>query len=332
MSKYKVVITDSNYQDTDIEKKILNKIDAKLTLSQCKSSEEVIKEAKGADGLLNQYAPITKEVFNQLGNLKVVARYGIGIDTIDVEAATEKGVAVVNVPSYCEEEVSDHTVALLLCCLRKINLYDREVKNGHWDWKAGIPIKRLKGKTLGIIALGKIAREVIDKIKPFGFQVIAYDPYISKEVFDGLGITQADNLKDLLIKADVVCVHAPLTRKTKHLIGEHELEMMKSEAVLINTSRGGVVDNEALYQALREGQIAMAGLDVLEEEPPLTPISENPLVELDNIILTPHAAWYSKEAVIELRTKASQGVAKVLIGEKPKGLVNEEIAKQMNLK
>lgn len=332
MSKYKVVITDSNYQDTDIEKKILNKIDAKLTLSQCKSSEEVIEEAKGADGLLNQYAPITKEVFNQLEDLKVVARYGIGIDTIDVEAAVDKGVAVVNVPSYCEEEVSDHTVALLLCCLRKINLYDREVKNGHWDWKTGIPIKRLKGKTLGVIALGKIARKVVDKIKPFGFQVISYDPYISKEVFDGLGITQANNLKDLLIKADVVCVHAPLTRKTKHLIGEHELEMMKSEAVLINTSRGGVVDNEALYQALREGQIAMAGLDVLEEEPPLTSISENPLVELDNIILTPHAAWYSEEAVIELRTKAAQGVAKVLTGEKPEGLVNEEIAKQMNLK
>lgn len=328
MAKYTVVITDSNYPDIEIEEEVLDEINAEVARYQCKTAKEVINVGKNADGLINQYAPITNEVFNQLDNLKVVARYGIGVDNIDIKAATRNGVAVVNVPSYCEDEVSDHALALMLNCIRRVNIYDRAIKDGNWDWQIGAPITRINNLTLGIIGLGKIGRRLAPKAKLLGFKVAGYDPYVSEKVFEKLDIERTMSLGEILERSDAVSLHVPLTEETSHLIGKEEFRRMKNHATLINTSRGAVVDNEALYEALKGGSISMAGLDVIENEPPLTPISKNKLTDLDSLVMTPHAAWYSEEALVELRTKTAQGAADLLVGQDNKGFLNREELKQ----
>lgn len=331
MATHKIIITDSNYSDTKIEEKALREINAEVTRHQCKTAKDVIRVGKGADGLLNQYAPITSEVLNQLNNLKVVARYGIGIDTIDVEAATENGVAVVNVPSYCEHEVSNHALALILNCIRKVSIFNKAIKKGKWDWKIGVPTSRINNLTLGIVGLGKIGRKLVPKARPLGFKIIGYDPHIPHDVFDELEVDRKSKLTDLLAQADVISLHVPLNEETFHLIAEKELGLMKSSAILINTSRGAVIDNKALYKILNEEKIAMAGLDVIENEPPLTSIGNNSLTKLDNIILTPHTAWYSEKSLVELRTKTAQGAADILTGQENMGLVNKQVLPQLDL-
>lgn len=321
MKTFKVYVTDFEYSSLDIEKEVIERAGGELVPCQCRTEEEIIQNCKDADALINQYAPITRNVIDQLKNCKVIARYGVGVNTIDVQAASEKGIPVCNVTDYCVDEVSDHALALLLSLARNVVKLHDSVKTGNWDFKAGIPIYRLRGRTLGLIGFGKIPRALAIKAQSLGLKVIAYDPYFSEKAALEIGIRLA-TLSEVCREADFLSVHAPLTNETKGLLGSEQFQLMNKEAYVINTSRGQVIDEDALIDALQTGQIAGAGLDVLENEP----ISkDHPLLQMDNVILHPHVAWYSEESQIELKRKTAENVANVLNGRLPDYLVNREM-------
>ncbi|MGB9757726.1 MAG: C-terminal binding protein [Candidatus Bipolaricaulaceae bacterium] len=320
--RWTVVITDYNYPDLTIEEAELARWGARVIPAQCRTPEEVLAVAEEADALISQYAPITREVIYGLKRCRALGRYGIGVDNIDVQAATERGIAVINVPSYCEEEVSDHVIAFLLAWARRIVHYTEEVRRGLWDWKTGRPIHRLQGQTLGLLGFGKIARLVARKAKALGLTIIAHDPYVPKEIFLAEGVEQVD-LDQLLQRSDFLSIHVPLTPETRHLMDDAAFGKMKPTACLINTARGGIVDREALFKALKEGRIAGACLDVTEPEPPEP---TDPLLQLPQVLWSPHVAWYSEEALVELRTKVARDIGRALNGLLPEGLVNRSLA------
>jgi len=301
--KYKVVITDAEYKSFDLEKEELNKVNAEVIVGQCKTEDEIIQIAKDADGLIVQYASITRRVIESLKKCKVIARYGIGVDSIDVEAATEHGICIVNVPEYCLDEVSDHTMALALACARKVVMLNNAVKKGIWDFKISMPIFRLKNMKLGLVGFGNIARMVSCKAQAFGMSVIVYDPYISSSVVTQKNVKKV-YLEDLLKEADIISLHLPLTKETKYMFAEKEFKLMKNTAFIINTGRGPLIKEKDLYRALKEKWIVG--------------------VKLDNIIITPHVAFYSDESLRDLQRSAAKGVAQVLKGEIPSSVVNRE--------
>jgi len=324
--KFKVVITEAEYKSFEIEKEELNEVGAELIVGQCKTEDEIIQIAKDADGLIVQCASITRRVIESLKKCKVIARYGIGVDSIDVEAATEHGICVVNVPEYCLDEVSDHTIALALACVRKVVMLDNAVKKGIWDFKIAEPIFRLKNRNLGLVGFGNIARIVSCKAQAFGMGVMAYDPYISSSVMTQNNVKKV-NLEDLLKEADIISLHLPLTKNTKYMFTEKEFKLMKDTAFLVNTGRGPLIKEEDLYKALSERWIAGAGLDVAEKEP----IDQNSdLLKLENVIITPHVAFYSEESLKDLQRSAAKGIAQVLKGEIPTSLVNKEVLEKIN--
>ncbi|MFD2368713.1 C-terminal binding protein [Brevibacillus sp. GCM10020057] len=326
--KWKVVVTDWEYADLRYEEQVLASEHITLVPAQCRTEEDVIAACRDADALINQYAPITRKVIEQLQNCKVITRYGVGVNTIDLQAATEKGICVANVPDYCMDEVADHALALLLAWKRKIVVANQAVKNGVWDFKVTQPITRLRGQTLGLVGFGKIPQALAQKVKPLGLHVVACDPFVPEAVAAELGVRLV-SLHELCVVSDIVSVHAPLTEGTKGMIGAEQFAAMKQDAIIINTSRGPVIDERALIDALLAGQIAGAALDVAEQEP-IAP--DNPLLAMDNVILTPHAAWYSEEAAAEMRSKAAMGVIDVLVhGEYPKYLVNQEVKGRVEL-
>jgi len=322
--KYKVVITDAEYKSFDLEKEELNKVNAEVIVGQCKTEDEIIQIAKDADGLIVQCASITRRVIESLKKCKVIARYGIGVDSIDIEAATEHGICVVNVQEYCLDEVSDHTMALALACVRKVVMLDNAVKKGIWDFKISAPIFRLKNMKLGLAGFGNIARMVSLKAQAFGLNVVAYDPYVPSSVMTKINVKKI-NLEDFLKEADIISLHLPLTKETKYMFAEKEFKLMKNTAFIINTGRGPLIKEKDLYRALKEKWIAGAALDVTEKEP-IDP--NNNLLKLDNIIITPHVAFYSDESLRNLQRSAAKGVAQVLKGGIPPSIVNKEVLKK----
>jgi len=314
----KVVITDCNHPSIEIERKMLSEINAELILSNCNTEEDIIKVAKDADAIINQRVSITRRVIKSLNKCKVIARYGVGVDNIDVKAATEYGIIVANVPDYCVDEVSSHTIGLILACARGIILFNRKVKEKRWGFSLAKPLFRIQGKTLGIFGLGRIGSAVAKKSIGFGLKIIACDPYVSKT---NTKIKMVD-FPQLLSESDFISINASLTDETWHSFGEDELRAMKKSAYLINTARGVIVDEKILYNALREGWIAGAGLDVLEKEPPDW---DNPLLKLDNVIFTPHSAFYSEESYIELKTRTAKAVLSVLNGKLPETIINPQV-------
>jgi len=326
MAKLKVVVTDLGYITYKYEHSQLDPLDVDLVKIDAKSEDEIIEAAHDADGILNRMAPMTRKVIESLDRCRVIARYGVGYDNVDVEAATEKGICVANVPDYCWPEVADHAAALLLSCARKTAPHDRRIRAGDWDIGASDPIYRLTGRTLGLLGFGHIAQTLVRRVRGFEFNVIAYDPYVNESVAAELGVRVVD-LDTLLAESDYVSIHAPMTPETHHIVGEAELRKMKKTAVLVNTSRGGLVDTHALAKALEEGWIANAGIDVYEDEPPPT---DHPLLQQPNAVLTGHAAWYSEDSVAELQTKAAKQVALVLAGGWPENLVNPEVRERAN--
>lgn len=243
---------------------------------------------------------------------QVVGRYGIGVDTVDLDAATDHGVPVVNVPDYCLDEVSTHAMALILSCVRKVARFDREVKEGTWDWKQGKPIHRLTDHTLGLAGFGRIPQTLVEKAAAFGLSVIAYDPYLTSDEIAEHGVRKVD-FEQLLTESDVLSVHVPLTDETRGLFDADAFEKMRSYAFIVNTARGAVLDTDALADALDAGELAGAGLDVLPEEPP----ERSPLIGRDDVVLTPHVAWYSEDALAALRRTVTNEVIGVLRGEDP---------------
>jgi D-3-phosphoglycerate dehydrogenase len=321
MSKFKVVVTDLGYPTYDHEKKVLEPVGAKLTLASCQTEEEVIKACRNADGVLLRSAPMTAHVIESIEKCKVIARYGVGVDNVDIKAATAKGIVVANVPNYCDDEVSTQAVALILALARKIVSHDKAVRNGAWDIGSTDPIYRTKGKTIGFVGMGRIGRATARKIAPFEMKMIAFDPFVKDEQVADLGIKMVD-FDTLLKTSDFVSLHAPLMAATRHTMDAKALAKMKPTAFLVNTSRGGLIDQKALISALSEKKIAGAGLDVYEVEP-LEP--DSPLKALDNVVLTDHAGWYSEESIVELQTRAAMAVAAVLSGARPESAVNPQV-------
>jgi len=319
--KPKIVITDCDHPSVEIERKILSGINLEFILSHCNTEDEVIEIAQDADGIINQYVPITRRVIESLKKCKVIARYGVGVDNVDIEAASEHKIIVANVPDYCVDEVSTHAMALILACARGITLLDRKRREKKWDFTLAKPLFRTKGKNLGLFGLGRIARMVAQKASGFGFKIIAYDPYVPK-VDEDIKLVE---FSQLLTDSDFISIHVPLTDKTRHSFRGDELKIMKKTAYLINTARGSIIDEEALYKALENKWIAGAALDVMEKEPPDW---ENSLLKLDNLIITPHISFYSEESYIELKTKVAESVLSVLKGELPRAMVTPQVVKE----
>jgi len=316
--QYKVVITDCDHDSIEEEKEELSRIGAELILVQVREEQDVIQSCHDADGIINQYSLLNRRVLENLPKCKVISRYGVGVDSIDLKAATELGIIIANVPDYCIDEVANQTIAMLLALTRKIAFFDKKVKSGQWDFRLGIPIYRAQGKILGLIGCGRIGLEVGKRIQSFGIKVIAFDPFI-KSLPEGIELKSLD---ELLSIADFISIHCPLNDSTFHLIGENEFKKMKKRPIIINTSRGSIIDEKALIWALNEGLISGAGLDVLEKEPPNL---DNPLLNMDNVILSPHVGFYSVESIKELKRRAAENVANVLTGICPKSVVNCEV-------
>jgi D-3-phosphoglycerate dehydrogenase len=318
MHPYRVVITDCDHGSIGEEKEEFSQIGVELTLVQVLREKDLIRFCKDADGLLNQYALLTQKVLENLPKCKVISRYGVGVDSVDLKAATDLGIIVANVPDYCIDEVASHTVAIMLTLARKTAFFDRKVKSNQWDFRQGTPIHRIQGKTLGLIGCGKIGLEVAKRISAFGVKVMTFDPYLEKAP-EGI---ESKDFDTVLKECDFISIHCPLNDSTRHLIGEKEFKKMEKKPLLINTSRGPIVDEKALIQALREGLLSGVGLDVLEKEPP---DSQGPLLKMENVVLSPHVGFYSVESISELKRRTAKNVADVLMGKWPGSVVNREV-------
>ena len=319
--KYKVMMTDYAWPSVEPERGVLAEIGAELIVAESGTEEEFIELAPQVDGILTCWLNVTTAVVEAAQQCKVIGRCGIGLDNIDVETATALGMVVTNVPAYCIDEVSDHTMALLLSCARNINLLDRTLRGGDWTRDVGPSLRRIRGQKLGIVGLGKIGKAVVPKAQAFGLEVLVYSPRATQEMADEHGVTLVD-FPELLAESDYITIHAPLTPETQDLLDEDAFQRMKSTAYVLNTSRGGIIEPTALYNALTTREIAGAGLDVFVEEPPQP---DDPLLTLDNVVVTPHAAFTSEESTYDLEVTAAAEVARVLIGEMPESVVNPEI-------
>ncbi len=328
MTEKKVYVTDYEYASLREEATELAKYGIGLVPKQCRTEDEVIRECQDADGLLDQYAPISRKVIESLPGLKVVARYGVGVNTVDLAAATEHGVCVLNVPDYCMDEVSNQAFALIMACQRKLVLLNEQVQQGGWDYKISKPIYRMAGQTLGLLGFGRIPKVLAKKAQAFGLKLAVYDPYVKPAVAAAYG-AELLPLDEVLRRADILSVHVPLTKDTEKLLSTREFVMMKKNAIVINTSRGPLIDEDALYEAIVHKEIAGAGLDVAVQEP-LEKASR--LRGLPNVILTPHVAWYSEESELELKTKAAHGAAEIICGYDVPNIVNREVRDRLQLK
>ncbi len=318
-----IAVADSPFPDLDPARQVLSELGASLVMADEPTLEGILKVASQADALLVTYGKITAEVIAGLEKCKVIGRFGLGVDNIDVEAATRAGIAVVYVPDYCVDEVSDHAMALLLDLARKVSFSNQLVQSGRWEMSAVAPLSRLRGRTLGLAGFGRIPRALAPKAQAFGLKVITCDPYVDKAVAGALDVEIVD-FKTLLKTSDYLSIHVPMMPETKHLFNADAFSQMKPEALIVNTARGPLVDTDALARALDAGQLAGAALDVMPVEPPP---DNSPLLGRDNVILTPHTAFYSMEALAELQTKAARGVVDVLTGKKPVYPINPDVLK-----
>ncbi len=323
MSKFRVVVTDDRFGSYDEEHEVLEAIGCSVEIYDLDDPRKAAQHLKGADGILVNMLPITADLIASMDKCRVLSRYGVGIDNIDVEAATARGIWVTRVPDYGFEEVSDHALALLLALARNIPYVDRRVREGGWNIGGEYRNHRIKGRVLGIVGFGLIGQSLNRKVASLGLsKVLVHDPYVDKKLVESKGALRVD-MDTLVRESDFISIHVPLTEETEGIIGETELRRMKAGAVLINTSRGSVVDERALTAALEAGAISGAGLDVYENEP--LPMDSR-LRDFDRVILTDHTAYYSEEAIVELKRKAALDVAAVLEGREPRYPVNRPSA------
>jgi len=320
MAKFKVVMTDDRHKTYEEEKQVLKSINADVVIANCVTAEEVIDACRDADGIMVNLAPMNAKVIEKLEKCKVIARYGVGYDNVDVEACTKRGIYATNVTDYCAEEVSDHALALLMACTRKVARRDAQVRAGKWNIGGADPIYRMAGKTFTFLGYGMIARTLHRKIKGFNFSKIqVFDPFIDAEAIKAADAEKVD-WGTALREADFISVHMPLNDSTKGIINSEAFAKMKPGAIIVNTSRGPIIEEKALIDALTSGQINSAGLDVHSKEPL---DKDSPLFEIENCVLTDHVGWYSEEAMSELKRKVAENVRDVLLGNKPKYPVNK---------
>jgi D-3-phosphoglycerate dehydrogenase len=307
-----IAVTDTVFPSLDPAKAALARLNPTYRMSKSVNAEDIVAVAKDADAVLVTYAKLTRDVLMQLTRCRAIGRFGLGVDNIDLPTAKEKGIEVNYVPDYCIREVSDHAMALLLALIRKIPLSNKLVQSGRWEMPAVVPIRRIEGTVLGLIGFGHIPRLVAPKAQAFGMKVISYDPFAKPEAFKAAAVESVD-LDTLLKTSDYVSVHAPLLQATRGMLNAAAFGKMKKGAYVVNTARGPLIDEPALVAALDSGQVGGAGLDVVAAEPLA---KDSPLLGRDNVIISPHTAFYSIEALNELQTKCATDVARVLSGEK----------------
>lgn len=315
----KVVLTDYAYDTLQPFIDVYRAANVEFIPLQCKTREEIMAATKDADAVMTHYDQIDSEVIHNMQNCKIIIRSAVGIENIDVEAATACKIPVANVPDYCIEEVSDYALLLLLACAKKFCILEHAVQNGQWDYSITKPAYSVHGKTLGLIGCGNIAQAVARKAKAFDLRVIGSDPFFADKGIAPAGIELVTQ-EEVLKQSDFVSLHAPLNKYTHHMINATTLGLMKKGAILINTARGPLVEGKALKEAILSGALMGAGLDVLEEEPIR---KDNPLLGLDNVILTPHCAWYSEGSMHKLLESAAEEVVRALQGERLKHQVNK---------
>jgi D-3-phosphoglycerate dehydrogenase len=325
----KVLVTDYVWPSVEPERKVLAEADAELIVAPDGSEETLASLARDVDGILTCFAKVTEKVVRAAERCVVISRYGVGVDNIDVDTATELGIIVTYVPDYCVDEVSDHVIAMLLAWNRRLVLFDRATKTKGWGSEGlGMRIMRLSGKKLGVVGFGRIGRSVCAKAQAFGLEVLASDPFLTAEAVSKEGATKVE-LSDLLSQSDFVTLHSPLIPETEKMMGVAEFAQMKPDAFLTNCARGGLIDEDALYDALTSGGIAGAGLDVLVDiDPPMN----HRLVQLENLIVTPHTAFFSQEAVLELEERSAGEVVRVFQGQMPDNVYNRAVLSRPNLK
>lgn len=319
-----IMIADSDFGDTEIERVIVEEAGFNLRAYQCKSEEEVIRYGQDADGILTQYAHIGATAMDRLPRCRVIARYGTGVDIVDVDAATRHGIQVTNAPNdWCAEEVADHAIALWLCAARRINEYDTATRHGQWQWQTGAPIWRLRGRVFGLLGFGAIAQLIAERARPFGVDIRSHDPFVDDEDMRAHSVRPV-TLDELVTGSDYLVIQAPLTPDTHHLFDTATLTRMKPNAILVNTARGPIIEDTALAAALERGTIAGAALDDLEEEPAKQRDwrPDNTLLAMPNVVVTPHAAYYSEQSIETVRSVAAHEAVRVLTGQQPMSPVN----------
>jgi D-3-phosphoglycerate dehydrogenase / 2-oxoglutarate reductase len=311
VAKYRVVVTDQVFPSVDVERELLGEVDAELEVAT--DREDALRKAQGADALLNTYMSFDAETLASLKSVKAIARYGIGVDNIDLDAAKANDIVVTNVPDYCVEEVATQAVALILALLRKLPQSHDKVLGGGWGLDGLRPMRRVSELTVGLVGFGRIARNVHAYLRPMGARFVAHDPFVSEA--DGVELVELDQL---LAESDAISLHAPLLPSTRGMIAREQLDAMRDDAVVVNTSRGPLVVLDDILDALRDGRIGGAGLDVFEVEPP----PADKLQGVPNLIASPHTAFYSEAAVKESQTKAATQIIRVLTGGSPDYRVN----------
>ncbi len=302
-----------------VEVNTLKEHDIEITTTFTETPNDLIDIATDASIIIvSSRTPITASVFENLPQLQAVGRLGIGVDNIDIDAAAAANVHVLHTPAYCVDEVSTHAMALILSTYRHLLQYDSAIRDGTWDWRVGEPTHRFANQTVGIVGVGKIGQAVAEKLSGFGVELLGYDPYLTDDsVPQSVTLVSFDQLLD---QSDIITIHAPLTTETRHLFDRDSFSRMKDSSILVNTARGPIIDQQALYTALISDEIAAAGLDVLEQEPP----NDTPLTTLDNVIFTPHAAWYSEAAITDRKQTMTQDVIRVLNGDAPQNAVDPD--------
>lgn len=319
--KQKVVITDYEYPQVDQERKIITEYGAELVTCQLKGEQELAAALRDADAVIVQYAEITASVIEAMERCKIIIKYGIGVNNIDAGAAGKKGIYVCNVPDYGVDEVSNHAIAMLLALAKKLPIVTSSLRGGNWGYQCTVPLYRLSGSVLGLVGFGRIPALVANKMAGFDMKILAYDPYARPQTAAKIGVELVD-FDTLCRQSDFVSIHCPLTPETTHLFRKETFFNMKSSAFLINTARGPIVHEQDLVEALQQKQIAGAALDVYESEP-LSPDCQ--LLKLDNLIATPHCAWYSEQAVSSLQRMVAEEVVRVLGGEPPQNCTNRKL-------
>jgi len=314
---YQIVVSDSKVIDFESGKTAFADLDATLRTTEAREPDALIENTAGADALIvDASTQVTAAVLSSLDSLQVVGRSGIGVDNVDLGTARELGIPVVNVPDYCLDEVSAHALGMLLSCARKLPQLDSVVKNGEWDWSVARPIRRLEDRTVGVVGFGKIGRSFTRKLRGLEVDVLVYDPYVSASDLSAFAVARVP-FDRLLSRSDFISIHTPLTDETRGLFDAEAFEAMRDHAILINTARGPIVDEDALVAALDSGTLGGAGLDVREPEPP----EYEPLTDFENVVLSPHAGFYSEEARRDLTRSVSEDVVRVLQGDEPRNRV-----------
>lgn len=319
-----VLKTDGDFRDVEMERKILQDAGYNLVERNCLTSGDVIEACRELqpEALIVLKVPINRETMASATSVKAISRYGIGLDMIDMQSASELGIPVAYVPDYCVDEVSNHAISLMFSAERRLLIFDSKVRKGDWSMEGIVPVHRFNEKTIGLLGFGRLSRAVANKMKAFGARIMSFDPLVKEEDMKALGVQKADTIDDLFINSDIISVHVPLTKQTNGLIGKEALAKMKKGSVVVNTSRGGIVDQKALLESIRAGHTASAGLDVFEDEP-IDP--SDPILEEHRIILTPHVSYYSEEALRQVQSDTAQAIVDILGGSRPRNLANSDI-------